>query len=107
MRKFLPVLFSGLLAVSFSQLAAAQSTSVQGDTKASGSANVGAGTSTNSGMSGSASTGANAGVNATTSDTPKAGPTDNPNVTTDAQGREHMNKGKHKGERKHKKDKDQ
>ena len=34
MRKFLPVLFSGLLAVSFSQLAAAQTTST--DTKASG-----------------------------------------------------------------------
>src|SRR3954447_20968101 len=124
MRKFLPVLFSGLLAVSFSQLAAAQSTSAQGDTKASGSASVGtgAGTSTNSGSmggstsgstsdkssaSGSASTGTSAGAGATTSDTTKAGPTDNPNVSKDATGRTHTNKGKHKGERKNKKDKDQ
>lgn len=28
----------------------------------------------------------------------KAGPTDNPNVTRDAQGREHVNKGKHTGQ---------
>jgi hypothetical protein len=30
----------------------------------------------------------------------KAGPTDNPNVTRDAQGREHVNKGKHAGQAK-------
>jgi hypothetical protein len=35
-----------------------------------------------------------------------AGPTDNPNVTRDAQGREHVNKGKHTGQMKNKKDKD-
>jgi len=36
-----------------------------------------------------------------------AGPTDNPNVTRDAQGREHANKGKHAGQAKNKKDKDE
>ena len=40
MRKLLPVVLTGLLAVSFSQLAAAQSTTVQGSTGADASADV-------------------------------------------------------------------
>jgi hypothetical protein len=35
--------------------------------------------------------------NQSTNEQTAAGPTDNPNVTRDAQGREHENKGKHKG----------
>jgi len=64
MRKFLPVVFCGLAAISYSQLTLA------GDdykNKQSG-----------------------------------AGPTENPNVTRDAQGREHVNKGKHTGQTKNK-----
>jgi hypothetical protein len=114
MRKFFPVVLSGLLAVSFSQLAAAQSTTVQGDTKA----NVGADASIKPGTTsdkstttekstsssstsaiGGSSTGSSAGAGGT-----RAGPTDDPNVTMDAQGREHVNKGKHKGQLKDKKD---
>src|SRR5919108_2139176 len=106
MRKLFPVLISGVLAMSFSQWAAAQSTTTQGSAGANVGADVnkdksGAGVSAGA-STGSSSTGA---AGATTSDTTKAGPTDNPNVTRDAQGREHMNKGKHKGERKHKKNK--
>jgi hypothetical protein len=69
MKKFLPVVFCGIAAISYSQLTLAGN-----DAKAS----------TSSG----------------------AGPTDNPNVTRDAQGREHVNKGKHTGQVKNKKDKD-
>jgi hypothetical protein len=59
MKRFLPVVFSALAALSFSQL-----TLAGGEGKGAG-----------------------------------AGPTDNPNVTRDAHGREHVNKGKHYGQR--------
>src|SRR5437870_1401600 len=98
MRKLLPVVLTGLLAVSFSQLAAAQSTTVQGSTGADASADVkskpadatvsgsagaqtGATTTDKSTASGStaasggSSTGASGAAGASTSDTPKAGPT--------------------------------
>ena len=68
MRKFLPVVFCGLAAISYSQLTLAGAYDKD------------------------SSAGANSG----------AGPTDNPNVTRDAQGREHVNKGKHAGQTKNK-----
>ena len=83
MKKLLPIAFCGLAAVSFSQLTLAQ---------------YGAGADTK----GSASAGASTDVQTPS----RAGPTDNPNVTRDAQGREHANKGKHTGQAKSKKDKD-
>ena len=67
MKKFLPVVFCGLAAISYSQL-----TLAGGDYNKSKDSSAG------------------------------AGPTDNPNVTRDAQGREHVNKGKHTGQTKNK-----
>jgi hypothetical protein len=99
MRKFFPVVLSGLLAVSFSQLAAAQSATVQSDTKANVGADVNTKPGTTSDKSATTEKSTSAGAGGT-----KAGPTDNPNVTTDAQGREHVNKGKHKGQLKNKKE---
>ena len=58
MRKFLPALFSGLLAVSFSQLAAAQSSSTQAPDNR---------TSADTGIKSESGTGASAGANAGTS----------------------------------------
>jgi hypothetical protein len=71
MKKLLPVVFCGLAAISFSTL-----------TLAGADAATDAGTKANAGAGASAC----------------AGPTDNPNVTRDAQGREHANKGKHNGQ---------
>jgi hypothetical protein len=85
MKKLLPIAFCGLAAVSFSQLTLAQY-------------GAGAGADTK----GSASTGASTDVQTPS----RAGPTDNPNVNRDAQGREHVNKGKHTGQTKNKKDRD-
>src|SRR5438445_11259446 len=112
MRKLLPVVLTGLLAVSFSQLAAAQSTTVQGSTGADASADVkskpadttvggsacaqtgGAISTDKSTASGStaatggSSTGLSAGAGQSTGDdTPKASPAANPNVTRDEHGR--------------------
>jgi hypothetical protein len=77
MRKVFPFLLSGLLAVSFSQLAAAQSTTTQGGANAGADTKVDSGSkSTDSGSTsaiGGSSTGSSTGAGAT-ADTPnKAG----------------------------------
>jgi|KBSSwiStaDraftv2_1062776.scaffolds.fasta_scaffold621489_2 hypothetical protein len=87
MKKFLPVVFCGIAAISYSQLTLAGDDYKSKDNSAAGatsSSDARSDTRTPSG----------------------AGPTDNPNVTRDAQGREHMNQGKHTGQYKNKKDKD-
>ena len=57
MRKFLPALFSGLLAVSFSQLAAAQTSSTQGtpDNRTSADTGIKSESGTNAGAGSAAS----------------------------------------------------
>jgi hypothetical protein len=82
MKKLLPIAFCSLAAISYSQLTLA------GDD-----------------VKGSAGAGASSSADVQTPS--RAGPTDNPNVTRDAQGREHVNKGKHTGQSKNKKDKDE
>jgi len=86
MKKFLPVVFCGIAAISYSQLTLAGD-----DYKSKDNSGAGASSDTRS----------------SETRTPSgAGPTDNPNVTRDAQGREHVNQGKHTGQYKNKKDKD-
>jgi hypothetical protein len=81
MKKLLPIAFCGLAAVSFSSLTFAGSYGKD-----------------------DAATGSSSSSDARTPS--GAGPTDNPNVTRDAQGREHVNKGKHTGQVKNKRNKD-
>lgn len=99
MRKVFPFVLSGLLAVSFSQLAAAQSTSTQGGANANVGADVNKSRSGDTGVkstdaaatsaSGGSSTGASTGPGGVSTDTPHAD-----------------KKGKHKSAAKNKKNKD-
>jgi hypothetical protein len=97
MRKVFPFLISGLLAVSFSQIAAAQSASTHDRANASADmkADTGAKSTDSSSTSaiGGSSTGSSSGAGGATADTSKAD-------------RTHANKGKHKGAAKNKKHKD-
>jgi len=108
MGKLLQVAIAGLAAVSFGAIAQDnKSTEVDANTKIQGDAKTGT-----TGADAKAGAGASTEINKADKKKGKAkekrgaagaggsvaGPTDNPNVTRDAQGREHVNKGKHTGQ---------
>jgi hypothetical protein len=110
MRKLLQIVIAGLTAVSFGAIAQDnKSTEVDANTKIQGDAKTGS-----TGVDAKAGAGASTEINKADKKKGKAkekrgaagaggsgaGPTDNPNVTRDAQGREHVNKGKHTGQMK-------